>query len=77
MSSQVLAYPDFSVPFILDVDASKLGVGAVLSQKIDVKERVIAYYTTERNYCTTGKELLPLVSACEHFKHFLLENSLQ
>ena len=31
-SSPVLAYPDFSKPFILDTDASDVGISGVLSQ---------------------------------------------
>lgn len=50
----VLAYANFSLPFILEVNASYSGLGAVLSQKQDSKVRPVAYASrglrpTERN----------------------------
>jgi len=39
----VLGYLDFSQPFILTTDASKIGVEAVLSQMQDGVERPLAY----------------------------------
>ncbi|GFW19896.1 hypothetical protein TNCV_3561991 [Trichonephila clavipes] len=75
-SSPILIYPQPDKPFILDTDASNESVGAVLSQEIDGQERVVAYWSKclskpERNYCVTGKELLAIVKAIEHFHHYL------
>ncbi|KAG8199258.1 hypothetical protein JTE90_003683 [Oedothorax gibbosus] len=75
-SAPILAYPEPDRMFILDTDASKEGIGAVLSQEVDGKERVIAYFSKslskpERNYCVTRKELLAIVKAVEHFHHYL------
>ena len=41
--SPVLAYADFKAPFILHTDASGDGLGAVLNQVQEGKQRVIAY----------------------------------
>ena len=55
---------------------SAVGVGAVLSQIQEGKERVIAYYSKtlappERNYCVTRRELLAVVKAVKHFRPYL------
>ncbi len=73
----VLAYPDPNQPFLVDTDASNVGVGAVLSQRGEAGERVVAYYSCslsrpERNYCVTRRELLAVVLAVRHFRPYLL-----
>ncbi|KAJ8007866.1 hypothetical protein DPEC_G00098630 [Dallia pectoralis] len=73
----VLSYPDPHNTFILDTDASNVGIGAVLSQEVDGLEQVIAYASRaltkqERKYATTKKELLGMVTFTKYFKHYLL-----
>ena len=77
MSSPILAYPNENDPFILDCDASGIGLGAVLSQNQEGHERVISYFSktlgkAERNYCVTRRELLAIVSAIKHYHHYLV-----
>ncbi|KAJ8395952.1 hypothetical protein AAFF_G00026600 [Aldrovandia affinis] len=72
----VLAYPDVHRPFIVDTDASNVGVGAVLSQEDSDGERAVAYYSgalsrAEQNYCVTHRELLAVVKALRHFRPYL------
>lgn len=43
VSAPVLAYANFSLPFILEVDASYSRLGAVLSQEHEGKIRPVAY----------------------------------
>ena len=54
-SPPVLAYADFKEPFIVLTDASLEGLGAILYQEQEGKERVIAYASrglrnSEKNY---------------------------
>ncbi|KAJ7985934.1 hypothetical protein DPEC_G00345610 [Dallia pectoralis] len=79
-NAPILAYANFDQPFLVYTDASLEGLGAVLSQVQDGKERVIAYAsrslsTTERNdqnYSSFKLELLALNWAItEKFKDYL------
>ena len=75
-TSPILAYPRVGQEFVLDTDASKYGIGAVLSQEHDGHERVVAYASrtlnrAEQNYCVTRRELLAIVYFLKHFRHYL------
>ena len=76
IGAPVLGYPDPSLQYILDTDASDVGVGAVLSQIQEGRERVVAYYSktlspAERNYCVTRRELVAVIKAMKHFRPYL------
>ena len=78
IEAPVLIYPDFTKSFILDVDASDMCIGAVLSQKTEEGVRVVAYASktltkAERRYCVTRKELLALrlVHFLKYSRHYL------
>ena len=42
-TAPVLGFADYQQPFIVETDASDLGLGAVLSQVQDGRTRIIAY----------------------------------
>ena len=79
MQSPVLAFADYTKDFLLETDASKEGLGVVLSQKQeDGWFHPIAFgspvlTTHEKNYHSTKLEFLALKWAItEHFKEYLL-----
>lgn len=76
-SDTVLAYPDFTEPFILATDASGTALGAVLSQRQHGRERPIAFASrqlnkSEANYSVTERELLAVIWATKLFRCYLL-----
>lgn len=81
ISAPVLAYADFTKPFVLEVDASHAGLGAVLAQEQDGQRKPIAFASrglrpTERNmsnYSSRKLELLALKWAVtSKFREYLL-----
>ena len=85
--SPVLIQPDINKQFTLHVDASAYGVGTVLSQEGNHTTKTlaqrqkpvlhpVAYYSatftpTERNYDIYERELLAVMKALAHWRHYL------
>jgi len=74
----VLIQPDPAKQFILEVDASDSGVGAVLSQQLDSDQRIhpCAFFShrlspAEQNYDVGDRELLAIKLALEEWRHWL------
>lgn len=72
----MLAHPNFNESFILVTDASKLGIGGILSQLNNGFERPIAYFSkklnkAQSNYSATELELFAVVEGIKHFRCYL------
>ena len=76
ISAPVLTMPDFGKPFILTINASDFGAGAVLLQE-DAKgiDHSIVYCsykftTSQKKHLTSEKETIALVMALQHFDFY-------
>ena len=79
LKEPVLAYPDFSVPFRLYADASNIGLGAILMQKQEGREKIICcssrmFNKSEQNYSAIKKECLAVVWGIKNFRDYLIAN---
>jgi len=77
ISGPILALPVNEGTYILDTDASDVGLGALLSQQQAQQERVIAYASrttgkAKQKYETTRKEMLAVVNGLKQFRQYLL-----
>uniref|UniRef100_A0A7N8YQF8 Gypsy retrotransposon integrase-like protein 1 n=1 Tax=Mastacembelus armatus TaxID=205130 RepID=A0A7N8YQF8_9TELE len=77
-TAPILKFPNVDLPFLVEVDASDTGVGAVISQKDPADSLVhpCAFFSKklsphERNYDVGNKELLAVKLALEEWRHWL------
>ena len=81
LSAPVLKAPDFGKPFKLQVDASDIGIGAVLLQEGHHGiNHPVSYFSQkfnkhQVNYSTTEKETLALLLSLQHFDVYLNSTS--
>ena len=76
ISAPVLVRPNFLKPFEIHCDASTVGLGAILTQKIDGIDHVIAYASrtltdAQRNYYTTELECLAVIWSMDKFRQYV------
>lgn len=75
VETPVLEYLDASNVYKVDTDASADGYSAVLSQRLEGQDEVIAFFSKtfggcQCNYCTR-RELFAVILAVSHFKPYL------
>ncbi|KAK3510624.1 hypothetical protein QTP70_011878 [Hemibagrus guttatus] len=77
-SAPILRHPDPDLPFVVEVDTSSSGLGAVLSQRHGEPGKLhpCVYYSrkltaAEANYDVGNRELLAIKAALEEWRHWL------
>ena len=81
-TSPITAFLDFSLPFRLYTDASTAGLGAILAQVREGKERIICCAShslnqAEKAYSATELECLAIVWAVAKFRPYLMSMSFE
>ncbi|KAK3507690.1 hypothetical protein QTP70_033867 [Hemibagrus guttatus] len=77
-SAPILRHPDPDLPFVVEVDASSSGLGAILSQRHGEPGKLhpCAFYSrkltaAEANYDVGNRKLLAIKAALEEWRHWL------
>ncbi len=77
-TAPILKHPEPNLPFVVEVEVSNCGIGAVLSQRHGQPGKLFPceffsrkLTAAERNYDVGNKELLPMKAAIEEWRHWL------
>lgn len=75
-SEPILRGPDFNRPFVVQTDASDVGIGAVLSQEGEEGDQPVAFFLRkllprEKNWATMDHKCLAIVEGIKHFAFYL------
>ncbi|KAK3548932.1 hypothetical protein QTP70_021678 [Hemibagrus guttatus] len=77
-TAPILCHPDPDLPFVVEVDASSSGIGAMLSQRHSIPGKLhpCAFFSrkltaAEANYDVENWELLSIKAALEEWRHWL------
>ena len=75
-TAPVIGFSKSGGQYILTVDAATTGLGAILSQQFEGKEKIISYWSRtirehEKNYTPYMLEMTAVCSALEHFHEYL------
>lgn len=78
----ILAYPDFTKQFVITVDASALGCGAVLSQIINGMDKPISFASKSFNHAESKRapieqELTGIHWSIKHFRPYIFETEFK
>lgn len=76
ITAPILACPDFEKPFTIQTDASDTALAGILTQEIEGKEHVIAYFSrkltmTQRAWKAAEKEGAAALEAIEKFRSYV------
>jgi hypothetical protein len=77
-TAPVIQIPDPDAPFVIEADASKHALGAVLKQQdLNGDWHPCGYYSsslteTERNYTVGDRELMAIIRALDNWRHYLM-----
>lgn len=78
LKAPCLYAPDFTKPFVLQTDASGIGISGILSQKVNGELHPVGYASrllnaAERNYSTSEQECLAVVWSIGQYEPFLID----
>ena len=73
----ILGYPNDTDPYTLTTDPSLFGFGAIISQRQQWGDRVIAYANktlskSQQNHSATTREFFAIVYFTQHFRNYFL-----